>query len=130
MSRSSRQPTKRKPAKRPIDVTPTPDQRYRRIVFGISAIVCLLLAPVFAHSRGWSHMLPAGLVRIGIVSGAAWLALPQLDRLTGRARRKGGLVVLGIVVVLLALRPRVFAPLLLALVVLTWWRKRSGRTRA
>ena len=124
MSGSSKQPLRETQLAKS---QPMSDERYRRIVFGVVAVACLALAPVFAHSRGWSHMLPAGMIRVGIVSGAAWLALPQLHRLTGRSLRKGGMVIVGIVVVLLALRPRVFAPLLLVLVVLTWWRKRSGQ---
>ena len=114
----------------PVEPPPSPESRYRRTVFGVVAAACLAGAPFAAASRGWSHMLPAGMIRIGVVCGAAWLAYPELRKLAarrwtfGRFRRLGTLAILA-ALVLLALRPVVFGPMLAGLLLLTIWRRRQ-----
>lgn len=125
------------PADRVSDSADT-DLRYRRLVLLAVVVCCAVAAPLLARSRGWNDLLVAGLIRVGVVCLAAWLALPSIHRLTARSVRKGikagGTLLLMGAVVLLALRPRIFGPLLLLAVALTYlgkvFRRGGGERRA
>jgi hypothetical protein len=81
-----------------------------RPTIGIIAIVLLTAAAILAIVQPENEALAPGCLRIGLVMGALWLAQPQLARLPGWLM--AGAV---IVILVTALRPKLF---LVAIVVL------------
>ena len=103
------------------------DGSFRRPLIGGLAAACLAAVPLVYASRGWNNMVTAGLIRVGIVLACAWMAWPSIEKLSLKSLQKGGLVVAVGLLVLAALRPRVFGPLLVLGVVWLTWRRLRGR---
>ena|SRR6056297_3312203 len=102
---------------------PSPEAGWQRAIL---ATFCLLFLAAGLILR-WFHLLdPASeefasgmLLKVGFVLGLAWVAAPQLERFGWNRLRGSALVVLVIVLVLWAIRPRLGAIVGGALIALT-----------
>jgi len=83
------------------------------LVLLVAAVVLYLMGAIAANMAG----TVGGLLRVGLVMGALWLALPQLTSLFSRMP-KWLLVVTAIAVVLVAIRPAIILYVLVGLVLL------------
>lgn len=94
----------------------------QRGIIGAVALVCLALGIVLYSYSDESAGISGSLVRVGLFLGALWLALPDLAKL--KLKQSGIVIVIGLgLIVLLAVRPRIFwvvSLLLIAALVLNW----------
>lgn len=89
-----------------------------RPLVGVLTLVCFAAALVIWLTNPAEEMWLAGFVRVGLVMGALWLALPSRTRPAAWANVSPGMFVLIIVGVLLLPRyPRLLIPLFIVLLV-------------
>lgn len=87
---------------------------------GLAALALLAVAGLFwVTSPGGGHQTSGVLVRVALVLGALWLALPELERIP-----RVGLTAVLVATVVLALQPRLFLLALGAIVALALLRPR------
>lgn len=83
-----------------------------RMKIGLAALTLLGLAGLFwVTSPGGGYQMSSVLLRVAVVLGALWLALPELKRVP-----RVGLAAVLIATIVLALQPRLFLLALAAIV--------------
>ena len=101
-----------------------------RTLAGILTILCALAGVVLCVMRGMDDPIGAGFIRVSLVLGALWLALPTQSREAAWARVSPWAVVGVILVAVLVVRnPRVLLPVVIALSAVGYFlrpRKRRG----
>ena len=97
---------------------PQPAPFVNRTLVGILALVCCVAGAVMALAVPDQDAMAAAFVRVGLLLGAFWLALPTKSRPAAWANVSPWLVVAVVVGLLLVRQMRVFIPLLLVVAVL------------
>lgn len=104
---------------------------FRRLLLGLIAILCLLVGAFLAFANeGDNNSLSGIFVRVGLMTGVTWLALPVIKTQQGQQSLFAICVILGLVV-LVAARPRLFVVglvLLAAAVGINWLLKKLGKS--
>ena len=93
--------------------------RQKRTLVGLLAICCVVLAAILLL-MGRSDAFASALLRVGLLLGAFWLALPTSGRAAAWARVSPWTVGLLVVAALLLQRFRVFLPVLLVGALIGW----------
>jgi hypothetical protein len=100
-----------------------------RTLVGILAIVCCAAAIVIALTAPEQEALGAACLRVGLVLGAFWLALPTRSRPAAWANVSPYVVVAIVVALLFVRQMRVFIPLLLVVGVLAFFLRPRPKKR-
>jgi len=103
-----------------------------RTLVGVIAAACLVAGVAIGFLDEFTNLWCAAFIRVGLVMGALWIALPTRDRKAAWANVSPvTLVAVLAVAVMLAGRPRVFFPLLVVAAILWFFvrPRRSTRTR-
>ncbi len=80
---------------------------WQRLILGIVAIGCLVVGGVLYFSSPDEPVWAAILIRVGAILGVTWLAMPQLESVSGRLSSIAFLVVL-LVLIVAATKPNIF----------------------
>lgn len=90
-----------------------------RTLVGLIAVACLLTGLVVGIADDFTNLWCAAFIRVGLVMGAIWVALPARDREAAWANLSPGkLIAVLVFAVMLASRPRVFLPILVGIAIL------------
>lgn len=101
-----------------------------RTLVGIIAVVCLGVGLAMLVVDSTENMWAAALIRVGLVTGAFWIALPSRDREAAWANLSPHTllaVLLGALV--FVSRPRVFLVLFIPLAIIGFFLRPRGRIR-
>lgn len=102
-----------------------------RTLVGVIAVACLCAGLAIGLVDSFANLWCAAFVRVGLVTGALWIALPSRGRDAAWANISPltlAAVVLGALV--FARRPRVFFPLLVVFAILGLFLRPRGRPRS
>ena len=103
-----------------------------RALVGVIAVACLVTGLAVGIVDDFTNLWCAAFIRVGLVMGAIWVALPSRDREAAWANLSPGrLIGVMVVAVMLVTRPRVFFPMLIGAGVL-WFvlrPRKSSRER-
>ncbi len=102
-----------------------------RTLVGVIAVACLCAGLAIGLMDSFANLWCAAFVRVGLVTGALWIALPSRGRDAAWANISPlTLVVVILGALLFARRPKVFFPLLALFAVLGLFLRPRGRPRS
>ena len=103
-----------------------------RTLVGVIAALCLATGLVVGVLIDFANLWCAAFIRVGLVMGAIWIALPTRDREAAWANLSPGRFIAVLVFsVMLVSRPRVFLPMLVGIAILWFFLRprKSSRMR-
>ena len=107
---------------------PTSDRDWfsPRVRLGVMAVAMLVAAAIWNTETTAGKGFQAALVRIGVVTAAAWLAWPSLVKVRWLPRTRLGRAAAVALLAMTAARPWVFGPIAAAMLLLTMFRPHRG----
>lgn len=110
---------------------PTPEQRAAenratQIKLGLAAFACLILGVALLFTTPNTE-IAAAFIRVGVLAAATWLAFPTLSKIRWRPKNQFETAIVYLLLVLMAIRPKVFVPISFALAILMLFKIPTGK---